>query len=92
MKNVLALALTVLLSIFAFGCDDEKKEDPSDCAPVAGEVMAGEEEVAGEDVEAGEMMPDMEMPEAGQEEMDMEMPEAGEMMAGEEAEEEQPEG
>lgn len=101
MKNVLVIALTFLLSIFPFGCDDDKeKDEPCDCAPVAGEVMAGEEEPAageqvegGEEVEAGEMMePDMEMPEAGQEEMDMEMPEAGEMMSGEMAGEEQPEG
>jgi hypothetical protein len=96
MKNVLVTALTILLSIFPLGCDDDKeKDEPCDCAPVAGEMMAGEEEpAAGEEVEAGE-----EMPQAGEEpepEMDMEMPveepepEAGEEMPVEEMDMEMP--
>ena len=74
MNRILIVALSLLLSIFPFGCDDKKEDEPSDCAPIAGEVLeAGEEPVAGEE-------PDMEMPEAGEMaeagmEMDMEMPE-----------------
>lgn len=68
MNRILIVALSLLLSIFPFGCDDKKEDEPSDCAPIAGEVL-----------EAGEE-PDMEMPEAGEMaeagmEMDMEMPE-----------------
>lgn len=96
MKNVLVLALSLLLAVLPLGCDDKKeeKEEP----PVAGEVMAGEmleETSCGNDEEPDMMIEEEvagEISEAGQEEMDMEMPEAGEMEAGEMAEEEQPEG
>ena len=79
MNKLLIAALTVMLSVFPFGCDDKKeeKEEP----PVAGEVMAGEE-MCQEDCEEPDMMMEEEPCELeeGCEEVDSEMPEAGEEM------------
>ena len=73
MNKILVVALSLLLSVFPFGCDDKKEEKEQ--PPVAGEVMAGEE--------IPDMMMEEEEPcelEEGCEEVDSEMPEAGEEM------------
>jgi len=81
MKNVLALLLSLVV---VFGCDD-KKEEPCDCAPVAGEMMDMDVQDAGEQVDAGEEV------EAGaEEEVDMDQPEAGDMSEDMEPDAEEP--